>query len=160
MKLSIDRILIYVIAALGAVILFCTVTAFLAGKASFKTYRLGDPQNISEIKSKDKEVLEFKFGTLRALTAPEKKEYSNGTNLVVTPWLTYTSKDSAFYEELVQKKNTITNIFLTYFATHTQKELFSLGEKTIKSELLDLINSELVLGKIESVFFDDYIFLD
>ncbi|MBQ0161955.1 MAG: flagellar basal body-associated FliL family protein [Treponema sp.] len=161
MKISLDKILIYIIAGLGALTLFCTVTTFLAGKASFNTYRKGDPQDISEIKTKDSvEILEFKFGTLRALTAPEKKEFSNGTNLVVTPWLTYTSKDSAFYEELVQKKQTLTNIFMNYFATRTQKELFTLGEKKIKAELLELINDELILGKIEAVYFDDYIFLD
>lgn len=161
MRISFDKILIYVIAALGAIIIFCTLTAFLAGKASFNTYRKGDPQSVSEIKSNDdKEILEFKFGTLRALTAPEKKEFSNGTNLVVTPWLTYTSRDSAFYEELIQKKQTLTNIFLNYFASRTPKELYSLGEKKIKSELLVLINDELVLGKIEAVYFDDYIFLD
>ncbi|MBQ0002385.1 MAG: hypothetical protein KBT21_02485 [Treponema sp.] len=160
MRFSFDKVLIFIIAGLCILIVFCTLTAFLAGKASFKTYRKADPQNVSEIKTADREIFEFKFGTLRALTAPEKKDFSNGTNLVVTPWLTYSNKDSAFYEELIQKKTALTNIFLVYFATRTQKELFTLGEKKIKAELLDLINEQLVLGKIEALFFDEYIFLD
>ncbi|MBP5588466.1 MAG: flagellar basal body-associated FliL family protein [Treponema sp.] len=160
MKKSINEILVYVLCGLGALILFCTLTAFLAGKASFNTYRRGDPETVKN-NSKDNTQNEFKeFGTLRALTKPEKEEFSNGANLVVTPWFVYSNADSAFYEELVQKKKSISTIILGYFASRTQKELFSYGEKKVKEDIKNLINEQLVLGKIEAVYFDDYIFLD
>ena len=160
MKKSINEILVYVLCGLGALILFCTLTAFLAGKASFKTYRRSDPQSVKN-NSKDNTVSEFKeFGTLRAVTKPEKEEFSNGANLVVTPWFSYTNTDSAFYEELVQKKKSISTLMLNYFASKTQKQLFSDGEKKVKEDIKNMINEQLVLGKIQAVYFDDYIFLD
>ena len=39
-------------------------------------------------------------------------------------------------------------------------ELLRTEEKTIKAELLDEINAQLVLGKITGIFFSEYIFLD
>lgn len=163
MKIDINKVLVYVLCALAGIIVFCTVTAFMAGKANFgNTYRKGDPADISQIRGADtkEELREFKeLGTLRALTKPEE-EVSTGVNLVVTPWFSYTNADSAFYEELSHKKKSIKTIFLNYFSNHTQKELFSLGEKNVKEELLSLVNSNLVMGKIKAIYFDDYIFLD
>ncbi|MBR5932603.1 MAG: hypothetical protein IK002_01310 [Treponema sp.] len=160
MKKSINEILVYVLIGMGALILLSTLISFITGKASFNNYRRADPVTI-EKNNKDKSLKEFKeFGTLRAITKPEKTEFSKGVNIVVTPWFVFTNPDSAFYEELVQKKKSISTIILNYFANRTQKELFSIGEKKVKDDIKNLINEQLVLGKIEALYFDDYIFLD
>ena len=44
--------------------------------------------------------------------------------------------------------------------SYTKSDLISKGEKKIKEELRDQINDQLVLGKINSVYFDQYIFFD
>lgn len=49
---------------------------------------------------------------------------------------------------------------MTYFASHTQKELYTIGEKKIKEELLNQINEQLIFGKIKAVYFDDYFYFD
>lgn len=161
MKEKINKILVYIIFALIAVIVFCTVTAFLAKKAQFGLYRRKDPASVQEISSSKKsELNEFKeFGTLRVLTKSDDPDVSIGENLVITPWFLYKKGDAAFYEELCHKKKKIIAVFLDYFAGHTQKEILSLGEKKVKEELLFKINEQLVMGKISALYFDDYIFL-
>ena len=64
------------------------------------------------------------------------------------------------YEELCQKQRKIRTIILQFFTQKTQKELFSMGEEVIKSEILKLINEELSMGKIEALYFEEYIFLE
>ena len=161
MKEKINKILVYIIIALIAVIVFCTVTAFLAKKAQFGLYRHKDPASVQEISgSKKSELNEFKeFGTLRVLTKSDDPDVSIGENLVITPWFLYKKGDDAFYEELCHKKKKIMALFLDYFAGHTQKEILSLRKKKVKEELLFKINEQLVMGKISALYFDDYIFL-
>ena len=82
MKEKINKILVYIIIALIAVIVFCTVTAFLAKKAQFGLYRHKDPTSVQEISgSKKSELNEFKeFGTLRVLTKSDDPDVSIGEN--------------------------------------------------------------------------------
>jgi flagellar basal body-associated protein FliL len=49
---------------------------------------------------------------------------------------------------------------LQYFTQKTQEELFSLGEEKVKLEILTQINDELSMGNIESIFFEEYLFLE
>ena len=39
-------------------------------------------------------------------------------------------------------------------------ELKAHGETNVKEDLLDSINSQLVMGKIRAVYFNDYVFID
>ena len=43
---------------------------------------------------------------------------------------------------------------------YTKDELVGKGEQKIKSDLTELINRELVLGKIKTLYFSDYIFFE
>lgn len=160
MKINLNKILLNIIIALSCIIVFCTVTALLSGKAKFGfAYRKKDPSGVAQLKVKNN-LQEFKeLGTLRALTKASENS-SIGVNLVVTPWLCYELKDSAFTEELSHKKKSITTIFLNYFASFTQQELFKIGEKNVKEQLLQKVNQDLVFGKIQAIYFDDYIFLE
>ena len=81
-----------------------------------------------------------------------------GEIVVVSPWFTYPAGDSALFEELSQKERMAKNIVYEYFSTRTRKELLKHGEKNIKDDLLKEINSQLVLGKINGIYFSEYIF--
>ncbi|MCQ2610966.1 MAG: hypothetical protein MJ169_04400 [Treponema sp.] len=159
MKTSVNRILTIILISIAGVLVFCTITAFLAGKASFSTYRRADPDEKSV--SKDTETQVFKeLGSLRLLTKSDNPEESTATVLVITPWFSFTSEDNSFYEELSLKKGLLVSCVSSYFASYTQKELLSMGEKKVKQELCDKLNSILEMGKIKAVFFDEYIFFD
>ena len=93
------------------------------------------------------------IGQLRAITADVPP-----VSLVVTPYFTFPSADGEFFEELVQKKRRLRSVFLDYFALHSKDELTD--EKKVKQELLEKLNAELMLGKIEVLYFEVYQFLN
>ena len=163
-QIDFEKILPLAALALAAVIVLGTAAAFLAGKRPGTAYRKSDPQSVAEIKGFSSEQKEFKeFGTFRCRLLPEKGSKSGGEEgaiLVVTPWLSYESKDSAFYEELVSKKKIFSSCVTQFFSSRTKNELLSIGEKEIKRRLLEQFNERLSLGKASAIYFDDYIFLD
>ncbi len=123
--------------------------------------RRSDPASVEQIKGADDNLSAFKeFTTLRIITMPNEDSQGNASILVVTPWLSYEGSDSAFYEELVSRKRLFTSFFVEYFSSRSKNALLSIGEKNIKRELLDKFNSELRLGQLSAIYFDDYIFLD
>lgn len=160
MKADLNKILVYVLIGVGATIFFFTMIGFISGKASCSNFRHKDPSSVKEIRNAGESLAEFKdLGTLRAVTMAEG-DSSTGVSLAVAPWFAYEKTDSAFTEELAYKKQGIKSLFLQYFAGHTQKELFSLGEKQVKEDLLQLVNESLEMGQIQAIYFDEYIFFD
>lgn len=162
-ELTFNKILILVILAIFVFIIFFTAFSFASGKANFgKQYRKSDPSTVEEIKDaggQPTESLEaFKeLGQIRSSTKPENNV---SALVIVSPWLSYTKNDEALHEELIQKKQVMLSIFSQYFSFHTQKELYSIGEAKVKEELLEKINSSLVLGKAKGLYFDSYLFLE
>jgi flagellar basal body-associated protein FliL len=49
---------------------------------------------------------------------------------------------------------------LEFFSTKSKNALLSAGEKEVKRLLLERLNSQLSLGQVAAIYFDDYIFLD
>ncbi|MBQ1983319.1 MAG: flagellar basal body-associated FliL family protein [Spirochaetaceae bacterium] len=151
---KINYFLILLLCGILFVIIF--VSAFvLCSKPEDKIneYRKVDnPVNLQ--KSVDYSVFSD-FGRLRTFTADNPQ-----IPVVVLPFISYKTENSFLYEELCQKQRKIRTIILQFFTQKTQKELFSMGEEIVKSELLTLINEELAMGKIEALYFEEYIFLE
>lgn len=80
--------------------------------------------------------------------------------LVVKPSFFYDTKNTPFIEELNSKLSLMQKIIKTYFEQYTRKELLKKGENNIKSELIVLLNKELILGKIKILYFEEYIFFE
>ena len=114
--------------------------------------KIDNPVNLQ--KSVDYSVFSD-FGRLRTFTADNPQ-----VPVVVLPFISYKTENTFLYEELCQKQRKIKSIILHFFTQKTQKELFLLGENSIKSQLLQLINEELSMGKIEALYFEEYIFLE
>ena len=114
--------------------------------------KIDNPVNLQ--KSVDYSVFSD-FGRLRTSTADNPQ-----IPVVVLPFISYKTENTFLYEELCQKQRKIRTIILQFFTQKTQKELFSMGEEVIKSEILKLINEELTMGKIEALYFEEYIFLE
>ena len=148
-------------AAIAALIVLGTIAALIAGKRPGLAYRKSDPASAAQIKGAGQNQTQFKeFGTLRTRLLPQEGSKEAGSVLLVTPWLSYESDDSAFYEELLSKKNMFASYILEFFSAKTKNQLLSIGEKEIKRLLLERFNSQLSLGKLSAIYFDDYIFLD
>ncbi len=158
-----NRILSAVIAVLAVTIISGTAAAFLLKKAEpGKDLRAADPAPGEAVKLNHgggTMAAYTELGTIRAVTRSAKNG-ENGISIVITPWLAYPEGDAVFFEELMRKRLVITGIFTDYFSSRTKQELLAESEDKIKAELLDSINSRLTLGKINKVYFTDYIFLE
>jgi flagellar basal body-associated protein FliL len=72
----------------------------------------------------------------------------------------YPGTDRAFTEELVGKVSEFRSIAAAYFAALSAAEVLNLDEAKAKAEILRRYNAELRLGKIEVLYFNDYMLLE
>jgi flagellar basal body-associated protein FliL len=68
--------------------------------------------------------------------------------------------DRTFTEELAAHTGDFREMAAAYFASLTQEELEMPDEEKAKAALLDLFNSMLRLGKIEVLYFSDFMIID
>lgn len=174
MKLTLNKILVYIIIFLFLVILGVTIGGLISRKARpGKNLRTADPEpTIKELESLNKrsgtKIAAYTgIGRIRTVTAADTSDNDNGdspnaetaTPIVITPWFSYEESNFELYEELSRKRILITGIISKYFSERTENELLSSSEEKIKADLLKEINSQLSLGKIQNIYFSDYIFL-
>jgi flagellar FliL protein len=95
------------------------------------------------------------IGPLRARTAD-----SEPATIVVEPVFPYDADDIAFREELVQKSRMMRTVILEWFASRTLSGIRELGEESVKAALIKELNGCFVLGKLDSVYFEEYMILD
>ena len=162
---KLDKILSIIVIILLITIFAGTVFALLKNKKSFQKQLISQGKAVSLMAPKnDNQFSYFNLGSLRVLTKPENdslQETQNmGTVLLVTPWLSYPSDDTIFFEEISRKKTVIAGIIQDYFSDYSKLELLTQTEVKIEENLIKEINNHLSLGKIQQIYFTDYIFLE
>lgn len=165
---KLDKILSIIVIILLITIFAGTVFALLKNKKSFQKQKqlISQGKAVSLMAPKnDNQFSYFNLGSLRVLTKSEndslqETEQNMGTVLLVTPWISYPSDDTIFFEEISRKKTVIAGIIQDYFSNHSKQELLSQTEVTIEENLLLEINNHLSLGTINQIYFTDYIFLE
>ena len=164
---KLDKILSIIVIILLITIFAGTVFALLKNKKSFQKQKqlISQGKAVSLMAPKnDNQFSYFNLGSLRVLTKSENdslQETQNmGTVLLVTPWISYPSDDTIFFEEISRKKTVIAGIIQDYFSNHSKQELLSQTEVTIEENLLLEINNHLSLGTINQIYFTDFIFLE
>ncbi len=145
--------ILIILATTILLVIIATSIFYFLNKSNPNKYRKID--NPAEIQKNIEYSLFSDFGRLRTYTCDNPQ-----IPIVVLPFLSYKTENSFLYEELCQKQRKIKSIILQYFTQKTQEELFSLGEENIKTQILTLINNEVSMGKIESIYFEEYIFLE
>lgn len=101
----------------------------------------------------------LQLGQIRAATMEDPEDQTTAL-VILEPWFSYESTDPAFQEELSTKKSQLQAIVLDFFASRTASQLKAMGEGEVKSQLMELVDQELVLGDISGIFFDAYLFLE
>ena len=165
---KLDKILSIIVIILLITIFAGTVFALLKNKKSFQKQKqlISQGKAVSLMAPKnDNQFSYFNLGSLRVLTKSEndslqETEQNMGTVLLVTPWLSYPSDDTIFFEEISRKKTVIAGIIQDYFSDYSKLELLTQTEMKIEENLIKEINNHLSLGKIQQIYFTDYIFLD
>lgn len=165
---KLDKILSIIVIILLITIFAGTVFALLKNKKSFQKQKqlISQGKAVSLMAPKnDNQFSYFNLGSLRVLTKPEndslqETEQNMGTVLLVTPWLSYPSDDTIFFEEISRKKTVIAGIIQDYFSDYSKLELLTQTEVKIEENLLLEINNHLSLGTINQIYFTDFIFLE
>ena len=155
---SINKILSIILLALFAVLLFMTITAFISVKTKSKKNLQNSKSSFEVSESKDDTLKVFAgLGRIRCSLKPE-----GDTNVrcpvVISPWFNYDKNDIQFYE-LSKKAPLFKSLISSYFANGTKTHFQKIGEEQVKKEILSILNEHLVLGKIDELFFSEYIFL-
>ena len=95
------------------------------------------------------------IGLLRVLTADPQP----GT-VMIHVLFNYYPEDKAFSEELALRVRGFREIITGYIGSFSIKELQILGEDVIKTEILHRFNAILRLGRIETVYFSEFMIVD
>ena len=95
------------------------------------------------------------IGRVRAATADAKP-----ATVVVSVAFPFDRTDSAFSEELAAKTKNFRKIAADYFSGFSAVELRGTAEAVLKEELRGRFNGVLLLGKIEALYFNDYLLIE
>ena len=157
-------VLLIIAALIVLVIVVGTLWAFAGGHVTIRSAEgrslspvMDDPDAESVLRGDESgaTAVYTDLGTIRAPTGD-----SRPVTIVITAYYPYPAGDSAFEEELVAKNRAIRRIFLEWFASRSLEEITSLGEKEVKAQLLEEINRLFVLGRIDVLYFGDYLVLE
>ena len=161
-------ILVIILGFIVLLIASGTIWAFSKGKISFGSGKKTSSRSLftseqnrpapADIIARDpagKTAVFGDIGLLRATTADKK-----AVTVIISPFMPYDSVDLAFQEELVQKTRSMRAFVLDWFRSRTIGEIGKLGESGVKGALLEGINKLLVLGKIETVYFSEYMVIE
>jgi flagellar basal body-associated protein FliL len=80
--------------------------------------------------------------------------------VIVSITFPYDPPDKAFSEELASRVGEFRALTGAYFKSQTASRLETIDEEDIKKALLDQYNEVLRLGKIEILYFSDYMIID
>ena len=168
-KIKLNTVLYSIIIALVIVLIIGTITGFVKKNESPSDEVLlqqGKAINLSAPANTDF-VAYYEIGSIRIVTTKNSNSEVNSQNdlentcvLVVNPWVSYAEGDTVFYEEIARKRGVIKGICTTYFSERSKDHLLSITETKVEQELMELINAQLSLGKIQDLYFTDYIFLE
>ena len=168
-KIKLNNVLYSIIIALVIVLIIGTITGLVKKNESPSDEVLlqqGKAINLSAPANTDF-VAYYEIGSIRIVTTKNSNNEVNSQNdlentcvLVVNPWVSYAEGDTVFYEEIARKRGVIKGICTTYFSERSKEYLLSITETKVEQELMDLINAQLSLGKIQDLYFTDYIFLE
>ncbi len=108
-----------------------------------------------DVPSYAQKALYTDLGRLRTVTGGEKP-----ASVVIFPVFEYNNEDIQFREELVQKKEALRAVILSWFLKKNAVELYAMPEHSVKKELLEEVNSILNLSKVTGVYFKEFIILE
>ncbi|MCR5217818.1 hypothetical protein [Treponema sp.] len=155
------KILTAIIASILLIIIFVTAFALASGKYTpGQNLRKEDPTPAQVLKRPESSKLNAftDFGQIR-VRCKSDSDNKIGALVVVSPWFSYEKKDGELFEEISNKELMLENLIADYFKDFTIEELNEKGEVLVKTELFQLINENLVLGKIRGIYFRDYRFI-
>ena len=100
------------------------------------------------------------IGRMRLPTADSRFAPDQGPVVILSITFPYAPEDRAFSEELAARVKEFRSGAEEYFLSFRAEEIANMSEERIKTDLLDRFNRILRLGKIETLYFNDYLMLE
>ncbi|MCR4939474.1 MAG: flagellar basal body-associated FliL family protein [Treponemataceae bacterium] len=151
-----QKILIYILISLVIAIGLLSALLFLTGSLNKTDAASVQTAYIEEAAQEGYDFAVFDgIGSLRLSTCDE-----DPVPVVLSIYFYYSADDSLYYEELCTKTRALKAVITSYFSSQTVAQLRKKGESTVKTQLKSMLNKELVLGKIDELYFSEYIFFD
>ncbi|MGD9938680.1 MAG: hypothetical protein AB7T74_02640 [Clostridia bacterium] len=138
-----ERILAVIIVALSVVLISGTVWGLMTDAPGRKKARQAVPVSVSASGVYDG------IGRVRAAT-------SDGAVAVVHVAFPYDSQDRQFREELAARRIDLKATVKGFLSGRTVADLHPSNENTVKAALRDTMNSLLVFGRIEELYFAEF----
>jgi flagellar basal body-associated protein FliL len=85
---------------------------------------------------------------------------SNPGTVILQAAFPYDPEDRPFSEELASRVRDFRSLTLAYFGALSAEELRGKGEDDVKAELLVRFNALLRLGRIRTLYFNEYMLID
>lgn len=154
MKTALDglyRILLGIVLVMVGVLIFGTIFGLMKSSTNTQAPRVTESSQNGAVEKSYFTGL----GKIRAQTADPKP-----AAVVISIIFPYNKQDIAFTEELSSHIPQFKELTVAYFSSQSVKQLKELGESAIKEELLLRFNKQLRLGKIETLYFNDYLLIE
>jgi flagellar basal body-associated protein FliL len=159
-----ERILPGILITLFAAIALITVWVFAAGR--YENTAVNTRQTSGGSSSSVEAGLSVftGIGRLRAMLAPSARQKSGssggGAAVVITIEFPYDDSDKPFFEELSLNVGRFRSVTLDYFASIPVDSPLLTGEPALKQALLSRYNALLYLGKINELYFSEFMLID
>ena len=138
-----ERVLAVMIAALSVVLITGTTWGLLTNAPARKKARQAVPTALAASGVYDG------IGRIRAATV-------DGAVAIIHVAFPYDAQDRQFREELAAKRLDLKAAAKNFLTGHTAADLHPSRENTLKAALRDTLNSILVLGRIEELYFAEF----
>jgi flagellar basal body-associated protein FliL len=159
-----ERLLYGVLAAQLCAIVFITVWALMTKPVRDTVQHETQTETFAEVSVSQTQNSVFTgIGRLRAglaASAGQGHAADGPATAVITIAFPYNSADRPFLEELSFNTRKFRSITTDYFASISQDSPLLTDEAALKHELLSRYNSLLYLGKIETLYFTEFIIVD
>jgi len=152
-KKTVNQILSYCILAIILLIIFGTFVVFVVNLFSFSNQKNEISSNEEIVLAVDSQEIYRKIGRIRSAT-------KDGIPIVISVYFPFPKDDIDFYEELSIKNESLKSEIVRYFTNYSYDELKIKNENSIKREVINQLNEKLVLNKIETIYFEEFIFFD
>ena len=137
-------------------LLLCMALAFLGGTV----YSLFFRQETIVPASAPPDRTFTGMGRLRLPVGNGRTSSNQNSVAILSVTFPYTPEDRAFSEELAARVGEFRSVTAEYFLSFSADNIKKMSEEDIKKDLLDRYNSILRLGKIESLYFNEYLILE
>ena len=152
-KKTVNQILSYCILAIILLIIFGTFVVFVVNLFSFSNQKNEISSDEEIVLAVDSQEIYRKIGRIRSAT-------KDGIPIVISVYFPFPKDDIDFYEELSVKNESLKSEIVRYFTNYSYDELKIKNENSIKREVINQLNEKLVLNKIETIYFEEFIFFD